>query len=208
MYLYGPTYMFLRSCFVSAFFFAFLSFGYGQVAAPARPSGPTTSPGAVEILSPKPGARLQGNFAQMKYDLANASSASGSPTFRLRLDAGDPVETTETSYTFTGLAPGAHTVSIIVVDANGTPVAGTQSETKFTVAPPAAAPSSAPPRSQNSGTLTAFHLIPRAEAASSLEETQSDPGDIASPLLLLLAGVIIGGVISAVRTRAAGRASK
>jgi hypothetical protein len=199
--------MFLRSCFVTAFIFSLLSFGYAQSAAPASPSGPATS-AAVEILSPKPGAKLTTNFVQVKYGVANAASASSSPTFRLRLDAADPVDTTDTSYTFTGLAPGTHRVSIAVVDANGTPVSGTQSEIKFTVAPPVAAPSSAPPRGQNTGTLTAFNVIPRAAAATSVKEMQSDPGDITSPLLLLLAGVIIGGVISAVRTHTSGRASK
>jgi hypothetical protein len=199
--------MFLKSFLVTAFLFTFLSLGHGQATTPPSSAAPTTA-GAVEILSPKPGARLATDFVRLQYDLTNASSASGSPTFKLRLDARDPVDTTDTSYTFTNLAPGAHTVSIIVVDANGTPIPNTHNEIQFTVAPPATAPSSAPPRSQNTGTITAFNLVPRAEAAESLEEMQSDPGDIASPLLLLLAGVIIGGVISATRTRASGRASK
>jgi len=33
-------------------------------------------------------------------------------------------------------------------------------------------------------------------------------GDLASPLLLLLGGVVVGGIIAAARTRNTGRASK
>jgi hypothetical protein len=197
--------MHLRSFFVALSIFLFLTLSYGQATAPGTPAGPTTSTGAVQIVAPKPGAKLTTNFVQVQYDIANASSASGSPTFRLRLDARDPVDTTDTSYTFTGLTPGAHSVSITVVDANGTPVTGTQNEIRFTILPAAAAPSSAPP-SQNPSSLTAFNLVPRAEAASL--EMQSDPEDLISPLMLLLAGVIVGGVISALRTRNTGRASK
>jgi len=53
--------------------------------------------------------------------------------------------------------------------------------------------------------LLVFFAHSPASAASML---QGDAGDIASPLLLLLAGVIVGGVISAVRTHASRRASK
>src|SRR4051812_35348547 len=197
--------MHLRSFFVILSLFQFLTLSHGQTSAPGAPAGPTTPASAVQIVAPKPGARLTTNFVQVQYDIANASSASSSPTFRLRLDARDPVDTTDTSYTFTGLTPGPHSVSITVVDANGTPVTGTQSEIRFAVLPSAAAPSSAPP-SQNPGSLTAFNLVPRAEAASL--EMQSEPEDFISPLMLLLAGVIVGGVISALRTRSAGRASK
>ena len=198
--------MLLRSFLVSLSLFLFLTVSNGQGTAPGTPAGPTTPGSAVNILAPKPGAKLTTNFVQVQYDLANAPSASSSPTFRLRLDARDAVDTTDTTYTFTGLTPGPHSVSITVVDANGTPVTGTQSQIQFIVLPSAAAPSSAPPPSQNPGTLTAFSLVPRAEAASI--EMQSDPGDFVSPLMLLLAGVIVGGVISALRTRNAGRASK
>src|SRR3954466_15828196 len=169
--------MHLRSFFVILSLFLFLTLGYGQATTPGTPAGPTTPASAVNILAPKPGAKLTTNFVQVQYHIANASSASSSPTFRLRLDARDPVDTTDTTYTFTGLTPGPHSVSITVVDANG--VTGTQSEIRFTVLPSAASPSSAPP-SQNPGSLTAFNLVPRAEAASL--EMQSEPEDFISPL--------------------------
>ncbi|MFL6300170.1 MAG: hypothetical protein ACJ71N_06145 [Terriglobales bacterium] len=195
--------MHFKSCFVLIFLLTSFSVGYGQAAAPAAPSAPAS---AVHVLAPKPGEKLRANFVQVQYEMTNAASANGLPTFRLRLDARDAISTTDTSYTFTGLTPGPHSVSITLVDANGTPVSGTQSEIRFIVLPSAAAPSSTPPASQNPGSLTAFSLVPRAEAASL--EMQSDLEDFISPLMLLLAGVIVGGVISALRTRNTGRASK
>jgi hypothetical protein len=178
-----------------------------QTTAPATPAGPTTAASAIKILEPKAGARLKVNFVQLRYGLENASSASGSPTFRLRLDARDPVDTTDTSYTFTGLTPGAHSVSITVVDANGVPLTGTQNEVDFIVAGPAA-PSTAPPsQSQSSGTWVSFNLVPQAEAASA-SSLETGASDMTSLIVWLACGVIIGGIIAAARTRSAGSASK
>src|SRR3954464_15561829 len=170
-------------------------------AAQTTPAGPTTAAGAVKILQPKAGAKLTVNFVQLRYDLENAASASGTPTFRLRLDAHDPVDTTDTSYTFTGLAPGPHSVSITVVDANGVPVSGTQNEVKFTVAA-APVPSVAPPERPSSGTWVTFNLVPRAEAASTAAGESSD-ADMVSLVLWLICGIIIGGIVAATRTRSA-----
>jgi len=176
-----------------------------QTTAPATPAGPTTPASAVKILEPKAGARLTVNFVQLRYDLENAASASGTPTFRLRLDARDPVDTTDTVYTFTGLAPGPHSVSITVIDANGVPVSGTQNEVRFTVA--AAPAPSAAPLPKDGGTWVTFNLVPRAEAAS-MEAVESGDADMVSLVLWLICGIIIGGIIAAAKTRSAGPASK
>jgi hypothetical protein len=178
-----------------------------QSTAPAAPAGPTTPASAVTILEPKPGAKLTTNFVQLRYDLENASSASGTPTFRLRLDAQDPVDTTDSSYTFSGLAPGTHTVSITVVDANGVPVSGTQNEVKFTVTA-APAPSAASPQGQSGGSWVSFNLVPRAEAASTTAAVESSDADMASLIIWLICGILIGGIVAATRTRSAGSASK
>jgi hypothetical protein len=175
-------------------------------AAQTTPAGPTTPAGAVKILEPKAGAKLTVNFVQLRYDLENASSASGTPTFRLRLDAHDPVDTTDATYTFTGLAPGPHSVSISVVDANGVPLSGTQNEVKFTVAA-APTPSAAPPQGQAGGSWVSLNLVPRAEAASTVAVESSD-ADMASLVLWLICGILVGGIVAAARTRSAGSASK
>src|SRR5256885_9750083 len=116
----------MRPFFLSFALFALTLSCSAQTTAPAAPAGPTTPASAVKILEPKAGARLTVNFVQLRCDLENAASASGTPTFRLRLDARGPVDTTDAVYTFTGLAPGARSVSIAVIGANGVPVSGTQ----------------------------------------------------------------------------------
>jgi hypothetical protein len=190
----------------TVFALSFVSAGQ-TTAPPSSTAGSSTVANAIRILEPKAGAKLGVDFVQLRYDLENASSASGSPIFRLQLDARDPVNTTDTSYTFTGLAPGTHSVSITVVDANGVPVSGTQSEVSFTVSPAAPAPSAAPPRGQGGGSWLSFDLVPRAEAASSAAMETTD-NDVAVPIFWLVCGIIIGGIISAARTRSAGSASK
>src|SRR2546423_1017765 len=196
----------MRPYFLSFALFTLTLCCSAQTTAPATPAVPTTPASAVKILEPKAGARLTVNFVQLRYDLENAASASGTPTFRLRLDARDPVDTTDTTYTFTGLASGQHSVSITVVDANGVPVSGTQNEVKFTVAA-APAPSAAPPLPKDGGSWVTFNLVPRAEAAS-MEAVESGDADMVSLVLWLICGIIIGGIIAAAKTRSAGPASK
>jgi hypothetical protein len=196
----------MRPYFLPFALFALTFCCSAQTTAPVTPVGPTVPASAVKILEPKAGARLTVDFVQLRYDLENTASASGTPTFRLRLDAADPVDTTDTSYTFSGLAPGQHSVSITVVDANGVPVSGTQNEVKFTVAA-APVPSVAPPERPSSGTWVTFNLVPRAEAASTAA-TESGDADMVSLVLWLICGIIIGGIVAATRTRSAGPASK
>ncbi len=53
--------------------------------------------------------------------------------FKLQLDGQDVGRTTDTAYTFTGLRLGMHTVTVLLVDANGTPVLGAQDQVQFWV---------------------------------------------------------------------------
>jgi hypothetical protein len=111
----------------------------GNAAAPAS---------TLKITSPKSGERLRQNFVNVQYELMNAAaSAAGTPTFRLKLDSQDPVTTTATNQTFSGLTPGPHTVRVQMVDANGTPITGAESEVQFIVPQP----------SQGQGAATALH---------------------------------------------------
>ncbi len=87
---------------------------------------------SLRIFSPAMGARLQENFVNVHYGLSNPVSA-GPPNFRIELDDRDPVTTRLTSHVFTGLMPGRHTVRVQLVDANGTVIANTYSETQFIV---------------------------------------------------------------------------
>ncbi len=161
--------------------------GWGwQQAAPA-----TT--GAVRIVSPKPGDKLVNNFVEVRYEIAAAVSASGSPTFRVRLDGQDPVTTTDLSHTFTSLTPGAHTVTVEVVDANGTPISGSVAQIQFSVITGQSAPNRL--RRPSSKIKNAGEYQPVAWQQEELPQTGS-----ALPLLSVIGlGVLIGGLASALK---------
>ena len=158
--------------------------------------------GALRIISPKNGEKLQQSFVTVQYAPLQPASASATPTFELRLDAQDPVHTTDTSYTVTGLTPGVHDLIIQIVDANNTPVAGTRSQVRFMIVPqstngiqPSTGSANPPGQqgSQSTGGAIPKDLAFLPDAKSSL------------PLLSVIGfGVLVGGVISALRTRPAG----
>ena len=151
----------------------------------------SAAPAPVHIISPQADEELGKAYAVVKYQNA-ASKASSSPTYELRIDERDPVQTTNTSYTFNGLQPGDHNVIVQVVDANGAPISGTRSEVHFTVAATAATANVADP---NPSTLPP---LPRP-LANDLPNSNSS-----LPLLSIIGfGILVGGVISALRTRPA-----
>lgn len=153
----------------------------------AQTQPPQAEGSSVRILAPKPGEKLSTNFVRVQYEMVNPASASGTPTFILRLDNRDPVRTTDTEHTFTGLTPGAHTVVVELVDANDTPIAGTRSELQFMVlAPPGTQPSAGAPPAVQQASMQAPDL---PQASSPL------------PLLSVIGmGALIGGLASAMRS--------
>jgi LPXTG-motif cell wall-anchored protein len=187
------------------------------------PGATTPTPGSLRILSPKNGDKVAQDFVDLAFELAAPASADNSPTFQLRLDTSEPVRTTDTRYTFTGLKPGRHTVSVEVVDANNTPVQGSRAEVHFTVA--AAAPQSAPPVERRPSTAklivasqssaqpqahlqqAAFQESPSPAEDQRPVEDQGKSGELpqsgsALPLLALIgASGLIGGLLSVRRTR-------
>src|SRR6059058_3195764 len=88
----------------------------------------------LQITQPPAGAKLAQTFVSVQYQITNPTIAqAGSPNFLVQLDTQDPVTTTSTSQDFTGIAPGPHSVSVQLVDANGAPVAGAAASVKFTI---------------------------------------------------------------------------
>lgn len=153
-----------------------------QTAAPMTQSG--TGQSALRILAPQPGEKLAQSFVSVRYAETAPASAAGTPTFRLRLDARDPVDTTSTSYDFTGLRPGEHTVTIQIVDANGTPIAGAQGEIHFVVLQPTAPGTPQP-------------AAPRVQGATLLPD-----GSTALPALSLIGlSLLVLGLIAGLRSR-------
>ena len=158
---------------------------------------PAASP--IKILAPKPGQKFTQSFVQLKFELIRSATAAGSPTFQVQLDDRDPTRSTDTQQTFTGLAPGSHTVSVEVVDANNTPVPGSRTEINFIVLPPPAPPAVAPrPR---------LLLAAAQNPAPPKEEPAKTPDNLprsGSPLPFLSAvglGSLVGGTYATLRTR-------
>ncbi len=164
-------------------------------AAPAVPQNPQNP---LSILKPAAGEKLHQNSVTVTYALANpGASAAGSPNFQLRLDSQDPVTTTSTEYTFTGLVPGAHKITVQLVDANGTPIPGAQAVVEFSVLRQTA-------RSYGPQAIAAaLRLNPTDIQVQQPPASQPIPSaGGALPLLSVIGfGVLLGGIASAMKTR-------
>ena len=180
--------------------------------APANPSQQSSSPAqqnimaasnSLRILSPTVGQKIGSTSIDVRYELTNTSAdAAPSPNYRLQLDQRDPVETLDTEYNFTGLAPGGHTLTIELVDANHTPITGSQVVVHFnTFTPGVTGSTSSQP--QNTGELMRPQIVKAKlplPAAAPADQLPNAGGEL--PLLAMVGfGVLVGGVISALRTR-------
>jgi hypothetical protein len=186
--------------------------------------GTTANAANLQIVAPANGQKIGVDFVDVRYQITNpAAAVSNMPTFQVQLDGGDPVRTSSTDHTFTGLRPGPHTVIVEVVDANDTPVAGTRTEVHFFVAPTQNAPArtggSASLRSPGHATVmeVSFQQVPSgtsdpdnsAQNAPAQQGNNNQGGDSglpstgsALPLLSVIGfGVLVGGIASALKTR-------
>jgi hypothetical protein len=170
--------------------------------------GLAQSVGNLRVDTPKNGENITTDFVDVRFALVNpAASAASTPNFRLQLDSESPVDTDSTEYTFTGLQPGPHTISIQLVDANGTPIPGSSATVKFKVVPqPAPRGAGLENHSFAAGpSLKATSLSDQSRAPSTADEpSQNAPPDArgALPLLSLIGfGVLAGGIVSALKTR-------
>ncbi len=156
---------------------------------------------SLRIISPKVGEKIGNTAITLQYQLTdNAASASASPTYRVQLDDRDPAETLDTEYSFTGLAPGNHTIVVELVDANHTLIPGSQATVHFKTFTPGATTTQKP---QTTGALAPPPVIKAnlpIPAPNPSDQLPSAGGEL--PLLSMLGfGVLVGGVISAMRTR-------
>ena len=150
------------------------------------------APPSVRIVSPEPGAALQQDGIQVRYQVQPAQNTPmpPSPNFVVRLDERDPVQTQDTETTFTGLRPGKHTVTVDLVDANGIAIPGSRTQVEFTIvaqgarpgngntspaqSPTQSSPQSTRPSVQPPRTSAPRYIDPRLKTASLLSE--HDPG--------------------------------
>jgi hypothetical protein len=174
---------------------ATLVFALPHVLAQAPLAVQVTSPPPaplLEVLSPLPGAKIDKDTLTVRYQLKPL--APPTENSELILDDRDPVHTTETEYTFTGLKPGPHRLIVEAVDANNMPIAGTRNEIRFFVVQ-----SSTPP--------PAPHAALGGSPASYSVAARPAPNAVSPlPLLLIIGvGMVVGGLVSARRTRPASR---
>jgi len=194
---------------LALFVLLFSSIAFTQASPPggAEKQNIMAASSSLKILSPTVGQKIGSTSVDVKYELTDAgASAAPSPTYRVQLDGRDPHETLDTDYNFTGLAPGAHSVTVELVDANHTPIAGSQVIVHFNTFTPGASPAPATgtqPKPQTTGALA-----PPAVIKAKMPLPPRGPGDQLPsaggelPLLSMVGlGVLVGGVISALRTR-------
>lgn len=158
------------------------------VGAQVAPRGNEGQAPLLRITQPPAGAKLAQTFVQVQYEVTNPNiAAAASPNFQVRLDNQDAVTTSDTTQNFTGLTSGLHTVTVQLVDANGTPIAGAGATVHFTIMNPN-------PQPQGQGQSGA-----QPPSGSPILPSGSSP----LPLLSVVGfGVLVGGVVSAMRTRA------
>lgn len=167
-------------------------------AAPNPPPAQAGNASALRIVSPHQGERLKQDFVSIHYELANnGASAAATPNFQVQLDGQDPVTTSSTEYTFTGLTPGAHNVTVQLVDANGTPISGARSQVQFFILRPTASI-----RRQARTIVAAFRMEDPKEPLRDLDGHELPAAGGALPLLSVIGfGALLGGIASAMKTR-------
>ena len=89
--------------------------------------------GALYITSPAGGSRVDGSLVKIQFGLMPGVSAAGIPEFQVQLDGQSPVLTSDTEFILNRLSPGWHTVTVWLVDANGTAIFGAQNQVQFYV---------------------------------------------------------------------------
>jgi hypothetical protein len=183
--------------------------------APAAPDGNSqastaivnteTQSSSIRILTPVSGQMLTSNFVDLRFEVTRPVM-SGEPNFLVQLDSSDPINMTDTSYTFSSLQPGIHTVRVTLVDANNSPVQGGAATVQFKV------PSVTPPAHVD-GSRGAKQREPRAVAglapAAPIPPELRNDGDLNLPLAgsplpilsLIGFGLLIGGAAQTMRSR-------
>lgn len=166
----------------------------------------TSQLAAIRINSPSAGARVTGSDVQLQFQLFqlqlshSAVAADSTPMYQVQLDGGAPFDTTDTSHTFTNVQPGKHTIAVVVVDANHTPIANTRTQIQFTTAPQVSA---APAGGMGALKVKLQLARERLQVPHSDDSNSNLPkagGEL--PLLSVVGfGVLVGGIISAMRTR-------
>lgn len=168
---------------------------------------PASQDALVRILSPTASQRLSSNAATIRFELTNPDAVQGTPNFLVQMDGTDPVTTSQKQQVFTGLAAGAHTVTVELTDAAGIPVQGRRAAVQFFVAPPQAQSVTPVGNAKTAPSKRELKIggmkFQRPDPAT-LDEDESNLPPASSPLPLISIigfGVLVGGIVSAMKTR-------
>ena len=169
---------------------------------------PTPQSALIRILTPVASQKLANNMTTVRFELTNPAAVPGTPNFLVQMDGRDPISTSQTQQVFTGLSAGAHTVTVKLVDANGTPIQGGRAAVQFFVTPPPQ-PGVTPPGAAASATpanrelnLAGFKFQRPDPALLYQDESSHPPSSSPLPLISIIGfGVLVGGIVSAMKTR-------
>jgi hypothetical protein len=173
------------------------------------PTAPIVNPEAqsesIRILTPVAGQTLPANFVNLHFELVRPS-LSGDPYFLIQLDGADPINTSSTDYTFSGLQPGIHSVRVTLVDANNLPIQGGAATVQFKVSSPRQ-----PARYDGSrgAAQRPTQTVAGAPPAAPIPPELRAEGDVNLPLAgsplpvlsLIGFGLLLGGAAQTMRTR-------
>jgi hypothetical protein len=181
----------------------------------SQPVNPAPQSAVIRILTPVANQKFAGtNSVNVRFEIVSPAASAGTPNFLIQLDGDDPVRTSTMEQTFSGLAPGTHSVTVQLVDANNTPISGSRAVVQFVVASQSSAPSR--PASTGGEALNVTPEDPTLEPPqlSEVAVQQAPPSEImamsaplpsagsALPLISVIGfGVLVGGIASAMKTR-------
>ncbi len=169
---------------------------------------PAPQSALIRILTPVASQKLASNAATVRFELTTPTAVPGTPNYLVQMDGGDPITTSQTQQVFTGLSAGAHTVTVEVIDANGTPIQGGRAALQFFVAPPPAQPGTKTPGGMASTTgkrelkIAGFTFHRPDPATVDQDDSNLPPASSPLPLISIIGfGVLVGGIVSAMKTR-------
>jgi hypothetical protein len=180
-----------------------LSWGQPQSVAPAQAQS-----AVLRVTSPQQNQRQTANFVTVRYELQNTTSApASSPNFKVQLDGGDPVTTTSTEQTFTGLTPGQHVITVQLVDANGTQIPDSQTQVQFVVVPTPQNGGAAGPQGTGNQPATPTPQVSQHNGGNVSPDVPVagavPPNSNVLPIVSLVGfGVLVSGIVSAIKTHA------
>jgi hypothetical protein len=171
--------------------------GSGNI--PSKATAKRTPAHVVHIVSPESGQNVEAASVSIRYEVSSTKRTLARPaTFRIQMDSQPPVQTNDTTYTFDSLTSGPHDVTVELLDSKNRPITASLAKTSFVCDTPEA----------NSGELVVEPMLPPTlqKVAMFLPQAAApiDPGDGSGemPLLSVIGlGVLVGGMVSAMKTR-------